>query len=62
MNWKPFPSGQIGHWCKSEENLPLKQTLLAAPNKTLELQGFRYRLSGDKDMFLQRFPAGGGKA
>ena len=61
MEWKPFKD-KAGHWTFSKSNPLLRDTLLAAPNKTLEHGGFKYRLSGEQDMFIQRFPAGGGKA
>lgn len=60
MEWKPFKD-KPGHWAFSKSNPLLRDTLLAAPNKTLEHGGFKYRLSGEQDMFLQRFPAGGAK-
>jgi hypothetical protein len=31
----------------------------AKPTGWMEHGGFRYRLSGEQDMFIQRFPAGG---
>jgi len=60
LEWKPFKD-KPGHWTFSKSNPLLRDTLLAAPNKTLEHGGFKYRLSGEQDMFLQRLPAGSGK-
>jgi hypothetical protein len=62
VNWRPFKTGTPGGWCYASENEPLRDTLLAAKNKTVLLEGHTYRLSGDDDKFIQRFPAGGAKA
>jgi hypothetical protein len=61
LEWKPFKD-KPGHWAFSKSNPLLRDTLLAAPNKALEHGGFKYRLSGEQDMFIQRFLAGGGRA
>jgi len=61
VEWKPFKD-KPGHWTFSKSNPLLRDTLLLAPNKTLEHGGFKYRLSGEQDMFLQRFSIGGSKA
>jgi hypothetical protein len=61
MNWRLFKSGTPGGWIESTENLPLRDTLLAAKNKTVVLEGYTYRLSGDGDRWIQRFPARPGK-
>jgi hypothetical protein len=61
LNWRPFKSGTPGGWIESDENLPLCDTLLAAKNKTVVLEGYTYRLSGDGDRWIQRFPARPGK-
>jgi hypothetical protein len=61
VEWKPFKD-KPGHWTFSKSNPLLRDTLEAAPNKTLEHGGFKYRLSGEQDMFIQRFPLGGAKS
>jgi hypothetical protein len=58
VNWRPFKTGTPGGWIESTENLPLRDTLLAAKNKTVVLEGYTYRLSGDGDRWIQRFPVG----
>ena len=57
VEWRPFKD-KAGHWTFSKSNPLLRDTLLAAPNKTLEHGGFKYRLSGEQDMFIQRFAVG----
>jgi hypothetical protein len=60
MNWRPFKTGTPGGWIYTNENEPLRDTLLAAKNtgqETVVLEGHTYRLSGDEDQFIQRFPA-----
>lgn len=59
MNWRPFKTGTPGGWIYANENEPLRDTLLAAKNAgqdTVVLEGHTYRLSGDEDQFIQRFP------
>jgi len=58
VEWKPFKD-KPGQWTFSKSNPLLRDTLLAAPNKTLEVGGFKYRLSGEQDMFIQRFGTAG---
>jgi hypothetical protein len=58
VSWRPFKTGTPGGWIESDENLPLRDTLLAAKNKTVVLEGYTYRLSGDGDKWIQRFPVG----
>jgi len=58
VNWRAFKTGTPGGWCYTNENEPLRDTLLAAQGKPLVLEGYTYRLSGDEDQFIQRFPAG----
>ncbi|MEM2927055.1 MAG: hypothetical protein QXO94_06305 [Candidatus Bathyarchaeia archaeon] len=57
LPWKPYKSGK-GFWIFS--NLPgasaLKECLEKAPGKTLVLGGFRYRLQGEADRFIARYP------
>ena len=56
--WKCYDEAKPwkGSWIFS--NLPeaekLKAALLAAPNKTVEIGEYTYRLSGDEDKFLSR--------
>lgn len=60
LNWRPFPDNKPGHWIFSNEAPTLKQFLLTQTNKTIELDGWKYRLSGkaeNLDKFIQRFPA-----
>ena len=60
VNWRPFKTGTPGGWIYTNENEPLRDTLLAAKNtgqETVVLEGHTYRLSGDEDQFIQRFPA-----
>jgi hypothetical protein len=58
VNWRPFKTGTPGGWCYANENEPLRDTLLAAQKKTVLLENYTYRLSGDNDQFVQRFPVG----
>jgi hypothetical protein len=58
VNWRPFKTGTPGGWCYANENKPLHDTLLAAQKKTVVLENYTYRLSGDDDKFIQRFPVG----
>jgi hypothetical protein len=56
--WHPFKSG-VGEWAFSSDFPELKQRLIEAnarDNNYLELGGYRYRLSGEGDKFIQRFP------
>jgi len=64
LNWRPFKTGTPGGWIESDENLPLRDTLVAAKSKgqvSLILEGYTYRLSGDGDRWIQRFPARPGR-
>lgn len=58
VTWRPFKTGTPGGWCYASENEPLRDTLLAAQKKTVVLENYTYRLIGENDMFVQRFPVG----
>jgi len=56
--WHPFKSGS-GEWAFSNDFPELKQRLIEAnarESNYLEFNGYRYRLSGEGDKFIQRFP------
>ncbi|MEM2136935.1 MAG: hypothetical protein QXI93_03145 [Candidatus Methanomethylicia archaeon] len=56
--WHPFKSGS-GDWAFSDDFPELKQKLIEAnarESNYLEMGGYRYRLSGENDKFIQRFP------
>lgn len=58
LPFKSFNKG-VGGWIFS--NIPeagaLAEALRRAPQKTLAIGAYRYRLSGDDDRFIQRFPS-----
>jgi hypothetical protein len=58
IQWRPFKSGNKGEWTYSDA--PVAQQLVArlkaVKDKKLTIAGWHYRLSGDGDRFLQRFP------
>lgn len=58
--WKAFASGK-GEWvfANTEGAEVLREELAQAEKKTLIIGKHRYRLSGDQDRFLQRFPTEG---
>lgn len=61
INWRKFKTGTPGGWCYTNENEPLRDTLLAAKSRgqmSVVLENHTYRLSGDEDQFIQRFPVG----
>jgi hypothetical protein len=62
VKWTPFTKG-TGLWTFANDPAvkDLVMKLASAKNKTLEEDGFRYRLSGDGDRFLQAFPTKKGK-
>ncbi|MCX8168632.1 MAG: hypothetical protein N3E39_00190 [Candidatus Methanomethylicia archaeon] len=56
--WHPFKSG-TGEWAFSDDFPELKRRLIEAnarDSNYLEIDGYRYRLSGENDRFIQRFP------
>jgi hypothetical protein len=57
LPWKAFSSGK-GEWifANAEGAEPLLEELTHADKKTAVIGPRRYRLSGDKDQFIQRFP------
>jgi hypothetical protein len=57
LPWKPFSSGK-GEWvfANVEGGQLLREELTHADKKTVTIGPKRYRLSGDKDQFIQRFP------
>lgn len=51
--WTPFKNRK-GAWIFSDKVPDLKKALLE--QGSIEIESFRYRLSGDKDKFIVRFP------
>jgi hypothetical protein len=58
LPWRPFKSGGKGGWMFSDSTglEDLVKRLKASENKALIEGGWRYRLSGDDDIFVQCFP------
>ena len=56
VTWRTFKTRTPGGWIPVEESKELHDTLLAANGKSVVLQGFTYRLSGDANQYIQRFP------
>lgn len=57
LPWKPFSNGK-GEWvfANVDGGQLLREELTQAEKKTVVIGSRRYRLSGDKDQFIQRFP------
>ncbi|RLE38255.1 hypothetical protein DRJ17_04620 [Candidatus Woesearchaeota archaeon] len=56
--WHKFKTG-TGEWAFSNDFPELKRILQkkkARGNNFVEIDGYRYRLSGDNDRFIQRYP------
>lgn len=53
LPWTPFKNGK-GAWIFSDTLPELKKALLE--RGSIEIGSFRYKLSGDQDKFLVRFP------
>jgi len=64
LGWKPFRTGREGGWVFSNrpEVKALVDRLKTAKDKTLIEGPWRFRLSGEGDRFLQRFPHKGKEA
>ena len=56
LPWKPYRSGR-GAWIFSDAAPELLKRLQTAPNKTIEIGGYRYRLQAD-GKFIARYPVG----
>jgi hypothetical protein len=61
----PWKENRYGEWIFSNANEPLRDTLRAAPDHTVILNGMKYKLSGspqEPEKFINRQPVAGGKA
>ena len=54
LPWEPFKN-RAGQWCFSDKAPDLKRALLEC-GSSVEIGGYKYRLSGDENRFIQRFP------
>jgi len=60
LNWKPYKNA-LGSWVYVDRELeagPLKEALLKAPKKTLDIGLYRYNLGGDRLQFIGRHRIG----
>jgi len=59
LPWTPYKNGKGAWllWGRVEEAKILKETLEKAPDKTVVVGGFGYRLQGDRLQFISRFSA-----
>jgi len=58
LPWTAYRSG-VGFWLlceKYDDAKPLKEALEKAPGRTLDLGAFHYKLGGDRDQFISKFP------
>lgn len=58
----PWKENQYGHWIFANENQELRDSLRAAPDHTLVLNGMKYKLSGNSsepEKFINRNPLRG---
>ena len=59
LPWTPYKNGKGAWllWGRVEEAKVLKEALERAPDKTVVVGGFGYRLQGDRLQFISRFSA-----
>jgi len=57
----PWKENRYGEWIFANDNQPLRDTLRAAPDHTVILNGMKYKLSGspqEPEKFINRSPVG----
>jgi hypothetical protein len=54
------PTKKGSYWCFSDkpESAQLKALLQNSPNKSLEIQGYTFKISGDSGQFINRWGSG----
>ena len=56
LPWTKYPSGPFGEWTLTRNAPTLAEALRREPTKSLVVAGFEYRLQGDGDKFIARWP------